>query len=31
MIKKFILSNNRSLDGIFNKLNSKNIKEGIDI
>lgn len=31
MIKKFSLSSNRSLDGVLNKLNSKNIKEGLDI
>lgn len=31
MIKKFSLSSNRSLDGVLNKLNSKNIKEGLDV
>ena len=31
MLKKFALSANRSLDGVLNKLNSKNIKEGVDI
>ncbi|EAR81867.2 periodic tryptophan protein (macronuclear) [Tetrahymena thermophila SB210] len=31
MIKKFVLSQNRSLDGVLNKLNSKNIKEGVDM
>jgi periodic tryptophan protein 2 len=31
MLKKFALSTNRSLDGVLNKLNSKNIKEGVDI
>ncbi|EGR28731.1 periodic tryptophan protein 2, putative [Ichthyophthirius multifiliis] len=31
MIRKFSISNNRSLDGVLNKLNSKFIKEGVDI
>jgi periodic tryptophan protein 2 len=30
-VRKFLISNNRSLDGVLNKLNSKNIKEGIDV
>ena len=28
LLKKFLATNNRSLDGIMDKLNSKNIKEG---
>lgn len=31
LLKKFSLSSNRSLDGVLNKLNSKNIKEGVDM
>jgi len=28
LLKKFLATNNRSLDGIMDKLNSKNIKDG---
>ena len=28
LIKKYTLTNNRSLDGILNKLNSKGVKDG---
>jgi periodic tryptophan protein 2 len=28
-LKKFKLTDNRSLDGILHKLNSKNIKDGV--
>ena len=31
LMKKYILTNNRSLDGILAKLNSKNIKNSINI
>jgi len=28
LLKKFLATNNRSLDGILDKLNSKNVKDG---
>ena len=31
LLKKYILSNNRSLDGMLNKLSTKNIKDGVNV
>ena len=31
LLKKFCLTENRSMDGVLEKLNSKNIKDGYNI